>query len=393
MSAVEDYITLGLRLGRHVDGIVDAYYGPPELAAAVAAEEPREPAHLAIDADAFLAELAASGLAEQRCGWLEDQLAALRTYAGVLAGERIGYLDEVEGCYGVRPERVPEETFARAHERLEAVLPGRETLAERMEAWRERTTVPDEKLAEAFDAIAALMREATRRRFTLPKDESFALELVRDESWAAYNYYLGGLRSRIAVNLDRPISAAFLIDLVAHEAYPGHHTEHAAKEEALVTQGVVEEALLLVPTPQSIVSEGIAENAWDAVADDGLRRSVVEVLADLDIEYDMETAEAIAEAARDLRFVASNAALLLYEDGGTEDEAQMYIERWAATTPTRAASSRRFIVDPLWRAYVSTYSYGGALVRAHVAGRPERFGELLTQHVRIGDLLPISSAP
>jgi len=27
----EDYIRFGLRLGRHVDGLVDAYYGPPEL--------------------------------------------------------------------------------------------------------------------------------------------------------------------------------------------------------------------------------------------------------------------------------------------------------------------------------------------------------------------------
>ena len=29
---VEEYLTLGLRLGRHIDGMVDAYYGPPERA-------------------------------------------------------------------------------------------------------------------------------------------------------------------------------------------------------------------------------------------------------------------------------------------------------------------------------------------------------------------------
>jgi len=34
---VEDYLTLGLRLGRHIDGMVDAYYGPPGLARAVEA--------------------------------------------------------------------------------------------------------------------------------------------------------------------------------------------------------------------------------------------------------------------------------------------------------------------------------------------------------------------
>src|SRR5687767_10609059 len=36
-------LRLGLRLGRHVEGIVDAYYGPPELAAAVEREPPLDP--------------------------------------------------------------------------------------------------------------------------------------------------------------------------------------------------------------------------------------------------------------------------------------------------------------------------------------------------------------
>ena len=43
MDVVTSYLQLGLRLGRHVDGLVDAYYGPPELAAAVEAE-PLRPA-------------------------------------------------------------------------------------------------------------------------------------------------------------------------------------------------------------------------------------------------------------------------------------------------------------------------------------------------------------
>ena len=39
-SAAERYLRLGLQLGRHVDGLVDAYFGPPELAAAVDAGPP-----------------------------------------------------------------------------------------------------------------------------------------------------------------------------------------------------------------------------------------------------------------------------------------------------------------------------------------------------------------
>ena len=46
MSHAEDYILLGLRLGRHVDGLVDAYYGPPELKEQADAEQPADPAEL-----------------------------------------------------------------------------------------------------------------------------------------------------------------------------------------------------------------------------------------------------------------------------------------------------------------------------------------------------------
>ena len=124
MTVVERYLTLGLRLGRHVDGLVDAYYGPPELAAAVEAEEPRAPAALAADADELLAELPDAGLDQTRApAGSATSSVGLRTYAGILAGEEMSYLDEIESCYGVRPERVPESAFAETHRRLDELLP------------------------------------------------------------------------------------------------------------------------------------------------------------------------------------------------------------------------------------------------------------------------------
>ncbi len=46
-DVVGRYLELGLRLGRHVDGFVDAYYGPPALADRVDAEPVLPPARLA----------------------------------------------------------------------------------------------------------------------------------------------------------------------------------------------------------------------------------------------------------------------------------------------------------------------------------------------------------
>src|SRR3954454_22168952 len=47
-SAPERYVRLGLQLGRHLEGIVDAYFGPPELAAAVHAEPAVDPRALVV---------------------------------------------------------------------------------------------------------------------------------------------------------------------------------------------------------------------------------------------------------------------------------------------------------------------------------------------------------
>lgn len=51
-SAAERCVELGLRAGRHVEGIVDACFGPPALAVAVEAAPPVEPRALVAAAEA-----------------------------------------------------------------------------------------------------------------------------------------------------------------------------------------------------------------------------------------------------------------------------------------------------------------------------------------------------
>jgi hypothetical protein len=392
MNMVESYLTLGLRLGKHVDGLVDAYYGPPELAEAVDREKLRSAEDLAADADGLLAELPAAGLGDARAGWLGEQLRGLRVYAGVLAGEQISYLDEIEGCYGVRPERMPEDAFAAMHSRLDELLPplrngSRGSLHERYEAWRTANAVPAERIVETMTAILAPLRERTDRIVSLPADEEFALELVAGEPWAAFNYYLGRHRSRIVVNTDLPFSGAEIVHLAAHEGYPGHHTEHAVKEELLIDrQGHLEESLQLVPTPQALLSEGIAELGGELLIDEELEAEFERIMRSAGVPYDAAEAAAIRAAREPLGYVSRNAALAIHEDGVATDEAQAYIERWALAPPKRAAHSIAFVTDPTWRAYVVTYTEGLRLARAYVGGDLDRFRRLLTEPVRVSEL-------
>ena len=269
VDTVERYLLLGLRLGRHVDGFVDAYYGPTELAEQAAEEDAVPPAELASQAAALAGDLRLDD--ERRARWLRAQLAGCETTARRLAGEQIGWAEEVERCYGVRPSPVPEERFAAAHERLDAALPGDGELGTRYRSWIEQQVVPPEKLLPAAAMFEHELRSRTEALVGLPAGESVELETVENEPWAAFNYYLGGRRSRVVINVDLPVYAFAVPGLVAHEVYPGHHTERSWKEALLVDEGGrLEETILLTGTPQSVISEGIAmlapEVAFVAIA-------------------------------------------------------------------------------------------------------------------------------
>jgi hypothetical protein len=110
------YLRLGLRLSRLDEGVLDAYYGPPGIGSEVDAEPMPEPSALVTDADDLLGDLGD--------GWLRDQVAGLRTVAGRLAGEQIGYADEVASCHGVRPGFTDDAALATAYADLDALLPG-----------------------------------------------------------------------------------------------------------------------------------------------------------------------------------------------------------------------------------------------------------------------------
>jgi hypothetical protein len=384
-SAAERYLRLGLQLGRHVEGIVDAYFGPPEEAAAVEAAPPVEPRTLVSDAEALLDEL-------EDC-WLRDQVAGLRTYAGVLAGETGTYADEVAGCYGVRPTYTDESVFTAAHEQLEELLPGDGPLAERYQRWRTSILVPSERVERTVAAAIEEARAWTRGLLELPDEEGVALETVRGEPWLAFCDYLGDFRSRISVNLDLPLSAVDLLQIASHETYPGHHTERCSKEHLLVRgRGLLEETLVLVPTPQSLVSEGIAGLALEVLLESDGGAALAAVLHASGSELDLAHALRVERAHEPCQWADVNAALMLHDAGASEAETRAYAERWTLMPPEHAAHLIRFLTEPTSRSYILTYPAGRELCRSYVADEPERFRRLLSEQVRVGDLLDARDA-
>ncbi|HVX16842.1 MAG TPA: hypothetical protein VHA73_02325 [Acidimicrobiales bacterium] len=388
------YLELGLRLDRHLSGVVDAYYGPPDLASRVRAEPPRPPAALRADAERLVADLdgGAGDLAAPRRRWLRAQVVGLVTVAAKLAGAHVDYVDEVEQCYGVRPSHVDESEIEAAHREIDAVLPrgagvAGDTLADRYHAWRESQRVPTDRLEPAIRSLADDFRARTDALFVLPDGEHVEFVLETDKPWSGFNYYLGGLRSRVAINVDLPVLSTSLGHLVAHEAYPGHHTEHCRKEVGLVrSRHQLEESIFLVGTPQCLLAEGLADLGLEVLLGDAPEPVLAEHLHDLDIPYDAEVVARLRVAGERLSAVRGNVALRLHEDGASPDEAIDYYQRWGLLSRERAAKAVQFLTDPTWRAYISCYVEGLPLCRRFVSGSPDRFARLLNEQLLPADL-------
>ena len=131
---VDRYLELGLRLGRLLDGLVDAYYGPVAVKERVDNEPAPVPARLAADARALLAEcrrvLREEGLLylstpnRTVTRWMPPNPFHVREFtAAELVALVRGYFGTV-ACFGQRPVFLPVFVLRQMARRWLASLPG-----------------------------------------------------------------------------------------------------------------------------------------------------------------------------------------------------------------------------------------------------------------------------
>ncbi len=392
-TLIREYLMLGLRFDRIESGYVDAFTGDPALRQTVSAEPAPEPAALVREAQRLIAALPhvprRNGFDQARADYLGAHLRALACAGRKFAGENVGFVDEVRDYFDVQIAKGEVETYREAHGRLDEVLGDQMPsgpLADRMQAYRTADEIPPDRLGECIEAFSSALRDRVRAEYPLPDSETIDYQVVTDKPWSGFNYYLGDYHSTVAVNADIKQLMSSLPRLVAHESYPGHHTEHCRKEAGLVNgKGQAEQTIFLVNTPQCLIAEGLADLALYVAIGPGWGRWASDIYADLGLRFDGERAEAVSEASAALAGVRQDAALMLHDEHRDADEVTDFLRRWLLVTDDRAQQMLRFLSSPLWRAYTSTYVEGYRLLRRWLDDRPadvsltERFGRLLDE--------------
>ncbi len=346
-------------------------YGPPEWRDAAASAA--EPLDLLLDRGQRLqADLDTQTMAgpegQARLEFLRGQTRAVVARIEQLSGRRFSFDEESNALYdAVAPTR-PESYLADTLDRLEALVPGTGPLADRVDRFRQQFVVPAGRLGAVFDAAIAESRRQTREHIALPDTERFDVEFVTDKPWSGYNWYQGGYRSVIQVNTDLPVHVDRVVDLAAHEGYPGHHLFNVLLEQRFVHErGWTEFTVYPLFSPESLIAEGTAnfgiEVAFPGESRARFDRDVVMPLAGAPVAQ-ADDYEAVMRLLAQLSY-AGNEAARSYLNGAIDRPAAVaWLMKYALMPQARAEQRTRFM--DAYRSYVINYNLGQDMVRRHV---------------------------
>ncbi len=368
-----DYVQMTLEIGEREPGYVDAYYGPKEWADAAKAA-PRSVQQLAEQADALSDRAAAidpgalQPMQRRRRDFLLAQIRAAQTRLRMLQGERLSFTEEAQGLFGVRVELKPLTHYDPILARIERLVPGPGALSERVDAFQDRFTIPQERLRPVFAAAIAECRRRTAQHIGLPQGESFTMEFVTGKSWSGYNYYQGNFKSLIQINTDLPIRISRAVDLGCHEGYPGHHALNMLLEHRL-TRGLgwVEFSVYPLYSPQSLIAEGSANHGIDLAfpGEERLRYETAALypLAGLSTRNAPKYLE-LLRATSDLAGARFTIAREYLERRIDRTQAVALTQKYQLVSKKRAEQLIDFTQQ--YRSYVINYGLGQELVEAYV---------------------------
>ncbi|MES1156229.1 MAG: hypothetical protein ABUL73_00495 [Alphaproteobacteria bacterium] len=371
-ALAERYVRLTLEIDTHDNGYVDSFYGPPEWKTEAAAH-PRSVADLKTEADALAnafdaaATRARDPLIRRRAHFLAVNARAARFRLDMIGGAHAPFMEEAQKLFDLRPDLKPLSFYDPVLARIDALVPGPGSLADRVEAFRARYVIPPDRLERVIGAAIDECRARTKAHLALPENEHFSMELVNHQSWGAYNWYHGDNQSVIQINTDLPVFVTSALSLGCHEGYPGHHVQGITAEHLYRAQGWVEYSVQPLYAPRGPLDEGGAnfgiELAFPGDQRLAFEQSTLYPLAGLD--------PATAPAMNTLRLAMQDLAAAgltidqQYLDGQiTHDQAIALKQHYELMSRERAEHSLAFADH--YRAYVINYVSGEDLVRAYV---------------------------
>jgi hypothetical protein len=310
-------------------------------------------------------------------------------------------VEEAERLFALKPQLKSLKYYDEALKRIAALAPGDGPLADRVEEFRRRYSIPEDRLEAVMNVAIAECRKRTIAHIALPPDENFSMELVKNKPWGAYNYYKGENHSLIQINTDLPVQIGNALILGCHEGYPGHHVQGIFNEKAYRNRGWPEFSIAPLYSPAAPLNEGGADFGVE-LAFPGAERlkfeaDVLYPLAGLDPET-AKAYDAMRDAQNDLEGAQLTIAQMFLDGQINRSEAIALNEKYRLVARDVAEQALTFVDQ--YRSYVINYQSGEDVVRGYVdrAGsntdaRWAAYLRIISQPTLASDLDQSASAP
>lgn len=378
-SIAENYVKLALQIGKYDTDFVDAYFGPDSLKPEVDSsefnsivfEDLNKKVNKLLDEMESLSDFPANNIERQRYSYLYKQLLACKTRIFMLNGMTLTFEEELNALYDVEIDYKDEEYFNQYLEELDKLLPGKGSIYERYISFRDYFRVPQEKLDKVFSAAIKECRVRTNQFVKLPPNEKFEIQFVKNKPWSAYNWFKGNSFSLIEVNTDLPIYVDRIVDLAAHEGYPGHHVHHTMMEWQLYKKrNWIEFSIYLLFSPQSLIAEGVANYGPELIFSEEERIKFEKETIFKESGLDSSKSELyykVISIINKLNYSINNAAKNLLDGKWNEKETIDWLKKYNLRTEESAKKLIEFIKR--YRTYFVNYSAGYDLIKSYIENK------------------------
>ena len=394
----ENYVRLGLELGKFDKDYVDAYLGPKEWRDEANSSN-RDSKALAKEIGTLFQSIKSYKPAKSeqvRYSALRKNIRAMDTRVRMVNGQEFSFREEAKLIYDAVIPDYDFTVFDQALAQINELMGNPDDLPTAVSEYRNSLAIANEKLDSVFMAALDECRKRSKEFISLPDNERFRIEYVTDKNWSGYNWYQGDNESLMQVNMDFPTHIDRPVDLGCHEGYPGHHVWNVLVENQLMNDnGWVEYTLFPLFSPFGLIAEGSANYgvnlSFPGEQKVAFEKSTLYPLAGLDPD-EAGKLNQLNELTAKLAHAATAISVLYLDGEVSRDEAIAMRQKYSLVTRDRAEQGIRFTEQ--YRAYVINYTLGKDIVADYVERgtntpkqRWDKFTRMLTELKTASDMI------
>ncbi len=297
--------------------MVDAYFGPDQLAPAIQQDD-RPPDEILQDLEALRDRISDEVTEDLRRKCILYDIKSLQTTVSWLSGEDTPYIKLVESLFHVKPKPFPENKIEQVRNQVHEAFsdfPGDDT-TDRVTRFQRKGELTGDAARKFIEVELQGESKEIGEMFKTKvydvmgewvTDNGIEYKAVTGKPWGAYNWYKGDFKSVNEFNIDRRLNRNSVTAAIYHEYE--HHVSNLWRERAYNEHGWTDLSIVLLHTGRSIISEGTADTAADF----------------LDVGKGTRIGNAVRSASDLFRVLSINAAIMMNQDNVPLEEVVDYV--------------------------------------------------------------------